>query len=207
MAIRTVTDTVPLVTAPPSPPELAVLEAALEALRARFPGALFHRYRSWVPTIDPDAWVAPGAVLIGDVRLGPQVSIWPGCVLRADLAHIEIGARSNLQDGTIVHLGDHDPTVVGEDVVVGHRAVLHGCTIGDACLIGIGSTILDGAHIGLGSVIGAGALVPAARVVPPASLVLGVPGQVTKTLEPAAADFHRALAAKYTRLAHNHRRG
>ena len=205
MAIRTVTDTVPLVDGPPA--NLHQLDAALAVLRRRFPGAQFHRYLDRVPTVAEDAFVGPGAVLIGDVRMGPQSSVWPGCVLRADLARIEIGARSNLQDGTVVHLGDHDPTLVGEDVVVGHRAVLHGCTIEDACLIGIQSTVLDGARVGGGSVVGAGALVPAGREIPPRSLVLGVPGQVVKTLDGAAGDFHRALAAKYVRLHHNHRTG
>lgn len=205
MAIRTVTDTVDLAAGPPA--DLPALEAALQALRARFPGATFLRYRDTVPTVADDAFVAPGAVLVGDVRLGPQASVWPGCVLRADLARIEIGARSNVQDGTVIHLGDHDPTLVGADVVIGHRAVLHGCTVEDACLIGIQATVLDGARVGRGSVVGASALVPAAREIPPHSLVLGAPGQVVKTLDPAAEDFHRALAAKYTRLAHNHRLG
>lgn len=205
MAIRTVTDTVDLSPGPPA--DLPALEAALQALRDRFPGATFLRYLGHVPTVAPDAWVAPGAVLVGDVRLGPQASVWPGCVLRADLARIEVGARSNVQDGTVIHLGDHDPTLIGADVVIGHRAVLHGCTIDDACLVGIQATVLDGAHVGHGSVIGACALVPAARRIPPHSLVLGAPGQVVKTLDPAAEDFHRALAAKYTRLAHNHRLG
>lgn len=205
MAIRTVTDTVDLASGPPA--DLPALEAALQALRARFPGATFLRYRDTVPTVADDAFVAPGAVLVGDVRLAPQASVWPGCVLRADLARIEVGARSNVQDGTVIHLGDHDPTLIGEDVVVGHRVVLHGCTVQDACLVGIQATVLDGAHIGRGSVIGACALVPAARQIPPHSLVLGAPGQVVKTLDPATEDFHRALAAKYTRLAYNHRSG
>ena len=205
MAIRTVTDTVEIVTGPP--PDRTALEATLDDLRRRFPGALFHRYLDRVPEVADDAFVAPGAVLLGRVRLGPEASVWPGCVLRADIADITIGARSNLQDGTVVHLGDQDPTEVGEDVVVGHRAVLHGCTIEDGCLVGIQSTVLDGARIGHGSVVGAGALVPAGRDVPPHSLLLGVPAKVVKTLDGSAEEFHRALAGKYTRLAHNHRRG
>jgi carbonic anhydrase/acetyltransferase-like protein (isoleucine patch superfamily) len=107
----------------------------------------------------------------------------------------------------IVHLGDRDPIVVAEDVVVGHRAVLHGCHIEAACLIGIQSTILDGARIGEGSVVGAGALVTAGTEIPPHSLVLGTPGKVVRTLSDDDLEFHRRLAAKYVRLAHNHRHG
>lgn len=205
MAIRTVPDSVVPVSSPPA--NLGELEAALDALRARFPGAIFRRYLDRVPTVADDAMIAEGAVLVGDVRVGPQASVWFGCVLRADLSSITIGARSNVQDGTVIHLGDHDPTVVGEDVVIGHRAVLHGCTIGDACLIGIQATVLDGAVVGAGSVIGAGAVVTAASQIPARSLVLGTPGKVVKALTADAEGFHRALAGKYVRLQTNHRRG
>lgn len=205
MAVRTIPHSVEKVGGPP--PELPALDVALAALRRRYPEAIFRRYLGFVPEVAEDAYIAPGAVLIGRVRVGAQASVWPGCVLRADIAEIVLGARSNLQDGVVVHLGDEDPTVLGEDVVVGHRAVLHGCTVEDACLVGIQATLLDGCRIGQGSVVGAGALVPAGRVVPARSLVLGMPAQVVKTLDPAAEDFHRALAGKYTRLAHNHRWG
>ena len=199
MAIRTQTTSVPRAEGPPA--DHAALEAALDALRARLPGVTLARYLDAVPQVAEDAYVAPGAALVGDVRLAAESSVWFGCVLRADLQRIEVGARSNLQDGVVVHLGDLDPTIVGADVVVGHRAVLHGCVIGDACLIGIGAVV------GPGSVIGAGAVVPAGAQIPAGSLVLGLPAKVIKPLGPEAADFHRALAAKYTRLAWNHRRG
>jgi carbonic anhydrase/acetyltransferase-like protein (isoleucine patch superfamily) len=205
MAIRTQTTSVPRAEGPPA--DHAALDAALDALRARLPGVTLARYLDAVPQVAEDAYVAPGAALVGDVRLAAESSVWFGCVLRADLQRIEVGARSNLQDGVVVHLGDLDPTIVGADVVVGHRAVLHGCVIGDACLIGIGAVVLDGAVVGPGSVIGAGAVVPAGAQIPAGSLVLGVPAKVIKPLGPEAADFHRALAAKYTRLAWNHRRG
>jgi len=205
MATRTVTSSVTRAAGPPE--DVATLEARLHALRVRFPGAVLARYRTRIPTIASDCFVAPGAALVGDVRLGPESSVWFGCVLRGDVNHIEIGARSNLQDGTVVHLGDRDPTVVAEDVVVGHRAVLHGCHIGARTLVGIQATVLDGAVIGEGSIIGAGALVPAGRVIPPGSLVLGMPGRVVRTLDPAAGEMHAALAAKYCRLQHNHRLG
>ena len=205
MAVRTVPDSVLAASAPPA--NLGELDAALDALRARFPGAIFRRYLGHVPTVADDAMIAEGAVLVGDVRIGPQASVWFGCVLRGDLSRIEIGARSNVQDGAVIHLGDNDPTIVGEDVVIGHRAVLHGCTIGDACLIGIQATVLDGAVVGAGSVIGAGAVVTAASQIPPRSLVLGTPGKVVKALADGAEAFHRALAGKYVRLQGNHRLG
>ena len=205
MASRTQVDSVRRAGGPPS--GLDAVEAELSALRARFPGAVLARYLQQRPSAGPGVYVAPGAALVGDVRLGAESSVWFGCVLRADLNFIAVGARSNLQDGVVVHLGDDDPTVIGEDVVVGHRAVLHGCTVGDACLIGIGAVILDGAQIGAGSVVGAGAVVPAGAQIPPRSLVLGLPAKVVRPVDDAAADFHRALAAKYTRLAHNYRCG
>lgn len=205
MAIRTIADSVTPVTA--RHPDADALEARLDVLRARFPGVVFRRYIDKIPEIAEDVHIAPGAALIGDVRLGVQSSVWYGCVLRADLHHITVGARSNVQDGTVCHLGDDDPLIIGDDVVVGHRAVLHGCTIEDGCLIGIQATVLDGAVIGRGSVVGAGALVTAGVVVPPRSLALGAPAKVIKTLGEEAEDFHRRLAAKYTRLQHNHRLG
>lgn len=205
MAIRTIADSVTPVSGPH--PDAPALERAIDALSARFPGVIFRRYLGAVPSVADDVFLAPGAAIIGDVTLGPQSSVWFGCVLRGDVNRIVVGARSNLQDGTVVHLGDDDPTIIGEDVVVGHRAVVHGCTIEDGCLIGIQATILDGARIGRGSVIGAGAVVTAGAVIPPRSLVLGTPGKVVKQLDESAEDFHRRLAAKYTRLHHNHRLG
>jgi gamma-carbonic anhydrase len=205
MTSRTVTHSVTRAAGPPH--DLATLQARLVALQARFPGVILARYLDHVPEIADDCFVAPGAALVGDVRLAEQASVWFGCVLRGDVNRIEIGPRSNLQDGTVVHLGDRDPTVVGADVVVGHRAVLHGCTIGDRCLVGIQATVLDGAVVGAGSIIGAGALIPAGREIPPNSLVLGMPGKVVRTLPAAAGEMHAALAAKYCRLHHNHRLG
>lgn len=205
MASRTIVDSVQTVEGPPE--DLDELGIALKTLRDRFPGAIFQRYLRSVPKIASDVHVAPGAAIVGDVVLGPQSSVWFGCVLRGDVNRIEIGARSNVQDGTVVHLGDRDPTIVGEDVVIGHRAVIHGCTIEDGCLIGIQATVLDGARVGHGSIVGAGAIVTAGTVIPPRSLVLGVPGKVKKTLTEADEAFHKALAGKYLRLAHNHRLG
>jgi carbonic anhydrase/acetyltransferase-like protein (isoleucine patch superfamily) len=205
MASRTIVDSVAIVDGPPlRAPELAQI---LEELRLRWPGAIFERYLERVPSIDRSAFVAAGASVVGDVRVGAQASIWFGCVLRGDLASIEIGVRSNVQDGTVIHVGDQDPTRIGDDVVVGHRAVLHGCTIGDRCLIGMQATILDGAKIGHGSIVGSCALVTAASEIPPNSLVLGVPAKVVRQLDPGQEAFTEQLAAKYCRLAHNYRNG
>jgi carbonic anhydrase/acetyltransferase-like protein (isoleucine patch superfamily) len=125
-------------------------------------------------------YVAPGAQLIGDVRLGDGASVWFNAVLRADDDRIEIGDGSNIQDGTIVHCDAGQPTLVGRNVTVGHRVLLHGCTIGDDSLIGNGAMLLDGARIGAGCLIGAGALVTPGKEVPPGSVVLGAPGRVVR---------------------------
>ena len=139
------------------------------------------------PTVDPTAYVAPGATVIGDVRIGPRVSVWPGCVLRGDINFIEIGEATNVQDGTIVHLADDYPVRIGKFVTIGHAAVIHACTIEDECLIGMRATILDGAVIGKNSIIGAQALVTQGMIVPPGSLVLGVPGQNRENARPGRA--------------------
>ncbi len=205
MASRTVVDSVERVTGPS--PNAASLAAALAQLRARYPGVIIERYLDRVPTIAATAFLAPGVSVVGAVVLADDVSIWFGSVVRADVNRVEIRERSNLQDGVVVHLGDRDPTFVGPEVVVGHRAVLHGCTIEGGCLVGIQSTILDGARIGEGSVIGACALVTSGMHVPPHSLVLGAPAKVIKTLTAEDEVFHRKLAAKYCNLAHNYKIG
>lgn len=205
MASRTVVDSVERVEGPPE--NVEALEAALDALRQRHPDVVLRRYLAHIPTVDNSAYLAPTAALIGEVTIGPRASVWYGCVLRGDVNRIELGEDSNLQDGTVVHLGDNDPTIIGPEVVVGHRAVIHGCVIGGGTLVGIQSSILDGAVIGEGSIIGSGAVVTAGTQVPPRSLVLGIPGRVVRTLTAADEDFHRQLAGKYVRLSHNHREG
>ena len=187
-------------------PDAAALAARVAALRARFPGALIDRYLGLVPVAGANVLVAPGAALAGDVQLGDDVSIWYGAVLRGDLAPIVIGAGSNVQDGAVLHVGDASPCFVGRDVVVGHRAILHGCRVEDACLIGMQATVLDDAVIGQGSVVGACALITSGTVIPPGSLVLGAPARVVRKLTEADETFNRALAAKYVRLKENYRR-
>lgn len=205
MALRHVVDSVEEVSGPPT--ELGALERKLRELRERYPGAIVERYLDAVPVVHRSAFVAPGATIIGAVTLAEKTSVWPGVVLRGDVNRVEIRERSNLQDGAVVHLGDDDPTFVAEDVVVGHRAVLHGCHVGGGSLVGIQATVLDGAVIGEGSIIAACALVPPGMKVPPRSVVMGVPGKVVKTLTAEDEVYHRKLAGKYTRLAHNYRVG
>jgi len=157
------------------------------------------------PEIDPSAWIAPGAVVLGDVRLGPEASVWYQCVLRGDINAIAIGARTNIQDGSILHVENARACTVGEDVVVGHQVKLHACVIGDGALIGIGATVLSGAVIGKGAVVAAGALVLEGQEIPPGALAVGVPAKVVKQLPPDAIEKHRLLCAKYVQLARLHR--
>lgn len=141
-----------------------------------------------VPKIDKTAWVAPSAVVMGDVTLGAESSVWYTTVIRGDMAPIVIGAQSNIQDGTIVHVDAGFPCTIGKRVGVGHRVILHGCTVEDECLIGMGSVLLNGVVIGTGSVVAAGAVVPEGMHVPPGSLVMGVPGRIVRPVTPELAE-------------------
>jgi len=135
------------------------------------------------PRISPSAWVAPTAVVLGDVTLGAQASVWYTAVLRGDMAPIIVGARTNIQDGTIVHVDEGIPCRVGDRVGVGHRAILHGCTVGDDCLVGMGSVLLNGVVVGPGSVIAAGAVVPEGLEIPAGSLVMGLPARLVREVD------------------------
>ena len=147
------------------------------------------------PQIDPTAYVAAHAVVIGDVRLAARCSVWPTAVLRGDINFIEIGEGSNIQDGSIVHLADDLPVRVGKLVTVGHRAILHACTVEDECLIGIGARVLNNCRIGAGSIIAAGSVVPEHTVVPPRTLWAGVPAKMRREL----TDKDRTLVLEYAK--------
>ncbi len=130
------------------------------------------------PEIDPSAFIHPDAVIIGQVRIGAESSVWPSAVLRGDHGTIEVGARTSVQDGTVVHTTHEWPTVIGTECVVGHNAHLEGCVVGDRCLIGSGSVTLNRATVGDGALVGASALVPEGFKVPPGSMALGVPVKI-----------------------------
>ncbi|MEM9177900.1 MAG: gamma carbonic anhydrase family protein [Myxococcota bacterium] len=149
----------------------------------RFPGALVRAYGELFPRIDDTAWIAPGVSIIGDVEIGAQSSVFYGSVLRGDVHHIRIGARTNLQDQSTVHVtaGRH-PTILDDEITVGHRAVVHGCRVGEGALIGIGAIVLDGAVIGENALVAAGAVVRPTQVVPPETLFAGVPAKAIRPL-------------------------
>jgi carbonic anhydrase/acetyltransferase-like protein (isoleucine patch superfamily) len=167
-----------------------------------------HSHQGRWPTLGDRVFLAPGAHLVGDITLGDDVSFWFHTAARGDVNWIRIGARTNVQDGTILHVAhERHPLVIGEGVVIGHQAVVHGCTVEDGALIGIGAIVLNGARIGAGALVGAGAVVAEGMVVPPHSLVLGVPGKVRGPL----SDEQRARVAggyaAYVALASRHRNG
>lgn len=159
------------------------------------------------PTIHPSAFIASGAAVMGDVTLGADSSVWYGAVLRGDMAPIVIGAETNVQDGAVVHVDDGVPCSVGRRVGVGHRVVLHGCTIEDECLIGMGSIVLNGVRIGTGSVVAAGSVIPEGMQVPPRSLVMGLPGRIVRTVDATLAERITATWAHYVGQAKAHRAG
>jgi carbonic anhydrase/acetyltransferase-like protein (isoleucine patch superfamily) len=187
-------------------PNAHLLDARVQVLRQRFPRSIIDRYLDLIPQLGEGVLLAPGAALVGDVRLGKDVSFWYNSVARGDLAPVIVGDRSNIQDGSVMHVGENTPCVVGADVVIGHRVMLHACRVEDACLIGMQSTLLDDCVIGEGSIVGAGSLVTPRTVIPPHSLVLGSPAKVVRTIAQSMADDNRALAAKYTRIKENYLR-
>ncbi|PCG15005.1 MULTISPECIES: gamma carbonic anhydrase family protein [Sphingomonas] len=149
------------------------------------------------PTRHPDAWVAPSADVIGDVRLAEGVSVWFGAVIRGDNTPIPIGARSNVQEGAMLHSDPGAPLTVGEDCTIGHHAILHGCTIGDRVLIGMGAIVLNRAVISDDCIVGAGALVTEGKTFPPRSLIVGSPARAVRELDDAAVAALKMSAAHY----------
>lgn len=168
-------------------------------------------FKDSIPEIDHSAYVDPAAVVIGDVRLGPQVSIWPTAVLRGDIHHIRIGQNSNIQDGSILHV-THDspynpggfPLEIGDSVTIGHQVILHGCQIGNLCLIGMGSAVLDGAIIPDEVMLGAKTLVAPGKQLESGHLYIGQPARAVRKLTDKERQFLRYSALHYTRLAAQH---
>jgi len=159
------------------------------------------------PTLAEGAWAAPSADLIGDVRLGRDASVWFGAVIRADGAPIEVGEGSNVQDGCVLHSDPSYPVIVGAQVSIGHRAVVHGCTVEDDVLVGIGAILLNGAVVGRGSLVAAGSVVLEGIVIPPDSLVAGVPGKVKREVAEAERERMRSGAESYVTRARHYRDG
>ncbi|HEV3467681.1 MAG TPA: gamma carbonic anhydrase family protein [Pyrinomonadaceae bacterium] len=160
-------------------------------------------FRGKHPQVHPSAFVEDTAQVIGDVVIGPQSSVWFGAVVRGDVFHVRVGARTNIQDGTVVHVtnGTH-ATVLEDEVTVGHNVTLHGCHVERGCLVGIGSIVMDGARVGERSLVAAGSLVAPGTIIPPRSLVMGVPARVKRTLsgeEAAQLDLFWQNYVEYTR--------
>ena len=157
-------------------------------------------YLTHKPDIDPTCYLAPGSMLIGQATLGPYVSLWPGTVVRADIHAITVGAMTNLQDMTVCHVADDGPCHIGRYCTVGHRATIHGCTVGDFVLVGMGAILLNYAKVGDWSIIAAGSLVTEGMEIPPYSLVMGAPAKVRRVLTEEEYRLNRYWAQKYRRV-------
>ena len=164
-----------------------------------------YSFKDFTPKVDKSTWIAPSADVIGDVSIGEDSSIWFGSVVRGDVHYIKIGSRTSIQDLSMVHITHHkkadrsdgSPTIIGDDVTVGHRVMLHGCTIEDACLIGMSATILDNAVIGKESIVGASSLVTKGKVFPPRSLIMGSPAKLIRELTDEEVAELYASAKRY----------
>ena len=152
------------------------------------------------PIVPPSAFIAPGAIVLGAVTLGEESSVWYTAVLRGDIQRIQVGHQSNVQDGSVLHVADGLPCIVGDRVTIGHRAIVHACTVGDEVLVGMGAIILDGAEVGPRCVIGAGALVTKGSRIPEGSLVVGSPARVVRSLTAAEMAANQRLAMKYVEV-------
>lgn len=150
-------------------------------------------------------WIHETAVVLGQVELAEDASVWPTAVIRGDVERIVVGARSNVQDGAVIHADPGVPTIIGEDCVIGHRAVVHGTVLEDGVLVGMGAVLLNGVRVGTGSIVGAGAVVTEGMQIPPGSLVLGVPAKVVRSLDAEQQAGIRRNAARYVALKEQHR--
>ncbi|OGS42671.1 MAG: gamma carbonic anhydrase family protein [Euryarchaeota archaeon RBG_16_62_10] len=159
------------------------------------------------PRVDPSCYVAPEAIIIGDVVIERGCSIWPYAVIRADMSEVRIGEGSSIQEHCQIHGNPGRPIIIGKNVSVGHAAIIHAAKVGDDCIIGMNSVILDGAEVGSGSVVGAGAVVTPGTRVPEGSLVVGVPGKIVRSGDPSLREAARRNAEEYHRLRDAHKRG
>lgn len=181
----------------------------------RFPGATILPFGGKMPRIHDSAFVAPGACIIGDVTVGAEASIWYNCVLRGDIHRIEVGARSNVQDGTVIHVEgprpeaavptDGLPTIIGEDCVIGHMAIVHAAVVEDGGFVGMGAVAMDGASISTGAMLGAGALLSPSKVIPPGEIWVGRPARFLRAQDEGQIAKIRYQSARYVELARRHR--
>ncbi|WP_428026581.1 gamma carbonic anhydrase family protein [Arcobacter sp.] len=163
------------------------------------------KFKEFYPQIASSAWIAPSADLIGQIEIGEDSSVWFGCVIRADVNEVIIGKNSNIQDLSCIHTDIDTKTIIGDNVTIGHKVMLHGCTIEDNCLIGMSATILDNAVIGEGSIVGANSLVTSGKVFPPRSLIMGTPAKVVKQLTQEDVDKLIIHAAHYVEYKNDYR--
>lgn len=159
------------------------------------------------PVVDPSCYIAPEAVIVGDVVIEKGCSVWPYAVIRGDLSAVRIGEGSSVQEHCQIHGNPGKPTIVGKNVSIGHGAIIHAARIGDYVIVGMNSSVLDGAEVGSGSVIGANALVKSGMKVPPGSLVVGVPAKIVKENDPSLMDAARRNAEEYHKLRDAHKEG
>ena len=176
----------------------------------RFPGATIMAFGGKLPQIHDSAFIAPGARIIGDVTIGPEASVWYNCVLRGDIHRIEVGARSNVQDGSVFHVEgprpdtDGEPTIVGEDCVIGHMAVVHGCQLEDRAFVGMGAVAMDGARIAEGGMLGAGALLSPGKQIGKGEIWIGRPAKYYRTQDEAQIAKIKFQTERYCQLAKRH---
>ncbi|RZV17143.1 gamma carbonic anhydrase family protein [Aliarcobacter butzleri] len=163
------------------------------------------KFKEFYPKIDPSAWIAPSADLIGNIEIGEDSSVWFGCVIRSDINEVKIGKNTNIQDLSCIHTDTNSKTIIGNNVTVGHKVMLHGCIIEDNCLIGMSATILDNAVIGEGSIVGANSLVTAGKIFPPRSMIMGSPAKVVKQLSQEDVDKLIAHAGRYVEYKNEYR--
>jgi carbonic anhydrase/acetyltransferase-like protein (isoleucine patch superfamily) len=172
----------------------------------RYPGACIRPVDGRWPRIDPSAWIAPGATVVGDVEIGRDTSVWYGCVLRGDVHAIRVGARTNIQDLCVLHVTKgRFPCEVGDEVTIGHRAVVHGCRVGNGALVGIGAVVLDGAELGALAWLAAGALLAPGASVAARTLAVGTPAKPVRELRDDELALQRERTLEYVRTAHRHR--
>jgi len=160
-----------------------------------------YTYNNRKPLLHDPVFVAPGARVVGRVEIGKNSSVWYNVVIRGDVDEVKIGCGTNIQDGAVVHEDDGYPCVLGDNVLVGHNAILHGCTLGDNVVIGMGAIVLSGAKIGANSVVAAGALVPGGREIPPNSLAVGSPAKVMRELTPGEKKTFSEVTKRYEKRA------